>query len=63
MNNDHLTLDQRALAQCIHEVSQRRYRAGWMLGIEAEVWHDLVGPSDGTYRRGLSPKNPSDSRR
>ncbi|OWQ91445.1 hypothetical protein CDN99_09840 [Roseateles aquatilis] len=54
MTMDGLTSDQRALAECICEISERRYRAGWMLGIEAEVWHDLVGAQGGTYRRGLS---------
>lgn len=41
-----LTLDQRELAQLISSISQSRYCAGWMLGIEAEVWRALHAPTE-----------------
>lgn len=36
-----LTQDQAQLAALISHISQRAYRAGWMLGIEAELWRAI----------------------
>lgn len=38
-----LTQDQRKLAEMISRLSERRYRAGWMSGIEFEVWQAVHG--------------------
>lgn len=43
-----LTQEQRNLAEFISEISERSYRAGWLHGIEHEVWkamhaHDFGG--------------------
>lgn len=42
-----LTQEQRDLAEFISEISERRYRAGWMQGIEYEVWDAMHAPELG----------------
>lgn len=43
-----LTQDQRDLADFISEISERCYRAGWMQGIEYEVWEAMHAPDLGS---------------
>lgn len=40
-----LTPDQLNLAECISSISEQRYRASWMQGIERDVWEALNAPS------------------
>ncbi|HLO96307.1 MAG TPA: hypothetical protein VK195_18515 [Burkholderiaceae bacterium] len=42
-----LTQEQRDLADFISQISERRYRAGWMEGIEYEVWEAMHAPDLG----------------
>lgn len=42
-----LTQEQRDLADVISRVSERCYRAGWMQGIEYEVWEAMHAPDLG----------------
>lgn len=39
-----LTQEQRDLADFISKISERHYRAGWMQGIEYEVWEAMHAP-------------------
>jgi hypothetical protein len=47
MDDSYLTDEQKELADLMSEHSQAAYRAGWMLGIERELWEAMHAPGFG----------------
>jgi hypothetical protein len=43
---DSLTVDQRALADLMSSISQDHYSAGWMMGLEYDLWRIVIGETD-----------------
>lgn len=57
-----LTPAQQKLATAMSELSERAYRAQWMLGIEMEIWKAMRAPDGGGVPHNLTPSEVAELR-
>jgi len=53
-----LSLEQRALAEYMSELSEKAYHAGWESGLEYALWHAVIGGSSAYGQTDLTREQP-----